>query len=118
MAHKPTPPNPSGFCQCGCGGLTSRAKANNVGRRMVLGEHVRYVKGHGGRRQPPSHGRIPYEPSVETIEADCSQIRAAWTVVERRKRFVSGECEPWTPPIVEATEAMSAALNRGPTASI
>lgn len=44
-----TAPNPSGLCQCGCGGKTSVATCNIRRLGHVKGEHVRYLKGHHTR---------------------------------------------------------------------
>jgi Recombination endonuclease VII len=44
------PPNPSGFCQCGCGEQTRRAKMTDVRRGFIEGEYRRYVRGHQWRR--------------------------------------------------------------------
>ena len=40
------PPNPSGFCLCGCGQKTPVAKQSNAAAGQVMGEHVRFCKGH------------------------------------------------------------------------
>jgi hypothetical protein len=46
------PPNPSGLCQCGCGQMTSRAKASRRRDRSVIGEYVRFIPSHNNRKYP------------------------------------------------------------------
>lgn len=42
----PFVPNPSGLCQCGCGGITAKATANLASRGYRKGEHVQWLRGH------------------------------------------------------------------------
>jgi hypothetical protein len=41
-----TPPNPSGMCWCGCGEETERSRSTSKDRTRVIGEYVRYRRGH------------------------------------------------------------------------
>jgi hypothetical protein len=43
------PPNPSGLCQCGCGGTTPVAPHSDRTKGWVIGEHKRFINGHNGR---------------------------------------------------------------------
>ena len=89
MPHKPKPPNPSGLCMCGCGQRTQRAIANNVRRLMVKGHYMRFVRGHGGNRVPPTGGaRKAYEPSAEEITSGCELAQSGWTETQRNGRIV------------------------------
>ncbi len=47
-AH-PIGPNPSGLCQCGCGGRTGIATRARKGQDWVKGQPVRFLRGHGNR---------------------------------------------------------------------
>lgn len=50
-------PNPSGFCQCGCGERTSRAERTRADKGHVRGEHVRFRPGHNCRGEGnPNYG--------------------------------------------------------------
>jgi hypothetical protein len=42
--------NPSGLCQCGCGGKTSLARQNHTERGWIKGTHVQFIAGHTGRK--------------------------------------------------------------------
>jgi hypothetical protein len=42
-------PNPSGLCQCGCGGQTKIARMNIKKLGWIKGEHIRFIEGHRGR---------------------------------------------------------------------
>lgn len=42
-------PNPSGLCMCGCGETTSISTRTSKSEGLVIGEHVRYINGHGKR---------------------------------------------------------------------
>jgi len=43
------PPNPSGLCQCGCGGATTIAKCTDRKFGWVKGEPKRFILGHASR---------------------------------------------------------------------
>ena len=45
-------PNPSGLCQCGCGGVTPIAEATRYKLGLVRGEHTRWILGHQSRKEP------------------------------------------------------------------
>jgi hypothetical protein len=47
-----TPPNPSGLCQCGCGGLAPIAKNTDVAKGRLKDHPCRFIRGHGGRKHP------------------------------------------------------------------
>jgi len=42
----PRGPNPSGKCQCGCGGTVTVADRTDAARQVVAGCYVRFLKGH------------------------------------------------------------------------
>jgi hypothetical protein len=42
---------PYGYCECGCGQQTNIAQQTDTKRGYVRGEPVRYMTGHGGRRE-------------------------------------------------------------------
>ena len=42
--------NPSGLCQCGCGGMTNIIKGRDCQHGRVPGHHSRYISGHNGGR--------------------------------------------------------------------
>lgn len=66
---RPTePPNPTGLCQCGCGGKTERAKYSNHQRGHLAGEYRRFIFGHHARKQ--------FER--EWIEVDCGFTSPCW----------------------------------------
>src|SRR5690349_1579281 len=44
-----TVPIPAGFCQCGCGGITSRTKKARPEKGMRKGDSYPFVHGHGRR---------------------------------------------------------------------
>lgn len=46
---RPTPPNPSGLCMCGCGLATPIAAKTDRAQQKVRGEHVRFAVGHHPR---------------------------------------------------------------------
>ena len=46
----PTGPNPSGLCQCGCGGKTRLAKQTVRQRDWVQGQPIRFIMGHQNRK--------------------------------------------------------------------
>ncbi len=52
--------------------------------------------------------RIDYLPTPEEIAQACASIRSAWTLSEKRRRFV-GELMPdepemfWRPPVIDTT---------------
>lgn len=48
-------PNPSGLCMCGCGETTSLARETNNCEGTVMGQHVRYIRGHGLRPETPQY---------------------------------------------------------------
>lgn len=48
------PPNPDGLCQCGCGGMTPISKYSSRRDGVVVGEHVRFIHNHHGRKHPNS----------------------------------------------------------------
>lgn len=53
-------PNPSGLCQCGCGGTTPIAQATRK-TGDVFGEHTRFISGHHTRKwQRPNTGGALY----------------------------------------------------------
>ena len=45
------PPNPSGLCMCGCGGVTSIAPQTQASKGWVIGQHVPYLPGHNQARR-------------------------------------------------------------------
>jgi hypothetical protein len=45
-AHSPEGPNPSGLCQCGCGGKAPLAKRTQSRLGLVKGQPQRYIFGH------------------------------------------------------------------------
>ncbi len=58
--RKLQPKNPSGLCQCGCGGKTNIATTNNYQTGRMAGEHYLYIHGHEHnaiRKQRPEWGR-------------------------------------------------------------
>jgi hypothetical protein len=44
------PPNPSGLCQCGCGGKAPIAKAHHAAHGHIKGLPIRYIPGHQSLR--------------------------------------------------------------------
>jgi|SRR5690606_3363064 len=46
------PPNPSGLCWCGCGEKTARSTTTSKDGARVIGEFVRYKRGHCNRLSP------------------------------------------------------------------
>lgn len=48
-SDKFVPLNPSGLCQCGCGGVTAIAKWTNVRDGAYRGHHRRFLPRHGAR---------------------------------------------------------------------
>lgn len=42
----PKAPNPSGLCQCGCGGMTTKAKHDEPSTGIAAGEHHRFLHNH------------------------------------------------------------------------
>jgi hypothetical protein len=57
-------PNPSGLCQCGCGGRTALARDNDPARSRVKGAPYRYKRGHGGRGNGKT--RVGFRADPET----------------------------------------------------
>lgn len=53
------PPNPTGLCWCGCGGIAPVATVTNERHGHVAGEPVRYIRGHRGKLR--SHERLTAE---------------------------------------------------------
>lgn len=49
------PPNPDGFCMCGCGEKTPIALKNRIGREHLAGHHTKYVSGHARRNSGPNY---------------------------------------------------------------
>lgn len=49
------PPNPSGLCMCGCGGITPIAKRGHTKGGTVAGEHVKYIRGHTRKSAHPEY---------------------------------------------------------------
>lgn len=48
-------PNPSGVCQCGCGGQVGTSKQGDRKRGLVRGGHFRFLPGHNQRRPEGAH---------------------------------------------------------------
>jgi hypothetical protein len=48
----PEPPNPSGFCICGCGGKTRLARQTIPEKQWVKGTPLRYIAGHHKHKSP------------------------------------------------------------------
>ena len=60
-------PNPSGLCQCGCGGITPIAGYSTKRFGWVKGTHNRFIKGHNSRKSP-----------VEYVEEDRGYETPCW----------------------------------------
>ena len=82
------PPNPSGLCWCGCGGITQRAKRSHAKNSYVAGEYMRYIKGHTS--QPKLRNRIPPNPSG-LCECGCGRTTEIASGNETRSGNVAGE---------------------------
>ena len=115
MAKKPTPPNPSGVCQCGCGRKTPLAKCNQPARQIVRGEHTRFIHGHAGRRLPPDnrYRKPPYIPTAEEIAAGCELAQSKWTETQRNGRIVDERlrAHPVQPLVVQISPWLASELN-------
>lgn len=44
----------NGLCQCGCGGITSINKQSHTKKKLIIGQHKRFLPGHGSRVNPPT----------------------------------------------------------------
>lgn len=84
-----TPPNPSGLCLCGCGMRTKRARTNDRYHGRVVGEYVKYLPGHHGRR---IDGEGPNPSGL--CECGCGQRTAIATRSVTRRGFVEVEGQP------------------------
>lgn len=51
-------PNPSGLCQCGCGGTTPLAPQTHRKRGLVAGKPMRFIPGH------QSYGKTPWNKGI------------------------------------------------------
>jgi hypothetical protein len=88
MKIKPEPPNPSGLCMCGCGGVTPIAKRSISAREIVRGEHTKFLLGHrtsgsiSGENSPHwSGGRFICTTGYVKIanpESTCRKDRYQW----------------------------------------
>lgn len=65
------PPNPSGKCFCGCGGITPIADATRRRKGYVKGEHVRWIQGHQTRKPRPDTGGAQYTVEDRGYETSC-----------------------------------------------
>jgi hypothetical protein len=61
-----TGPNPSGICQCGCGGKTSLARYTDPTRGCVRGQPKRYIHNHHPEPYPPETGYKIEDRGFET----------------------------------------------------
>jgi hypothetical protein len=52
---------PVGYCQCGCGGVTRRARVTDTNAGYVAGQPRRFIKGHNGNR------KVPIEYTVDDL---------------------------------------------------
>lgn len=91
--HAPAlrPPNPSGFCMCGCGQRTKIATQTWAAQGYVKGQPRRFVKGHNGRGITP----------IEAIEKSADLRRGRPLPDEWRRNISlgnggSGEASPAT----------------------
>lgn len=75
--------NPSGLCQCGCGGTTSIATQDNRRLGHTKGEHVRYIVGHAHKKSTPTIERMW---KMITVSADgCHEYNSRSTLSRGHK---------------------------------
>jgi hypothetical protein len=53
--------NPTGICQCGCGGQTNRAKGNYPERGVRTGDFMRFISGHQNGTRPDYVEAVPFK---------------------------------------------------------
>lgn len=58
------PPNPSGLCQCGCGGITAIATESSRRRGNLRGHHVRFLPHHHTRLQKRTDPMYVVDPET------------------------------------------------------
>jgi len=63
--------NPSGLCECGCGGVTPISKRGNTAKGHVMGQHVRFILGHQSAlaRSKRKHDSLGISHTPEWIAA-------------------------------------------------
>jgi transposase len=82
------PPNPSGYCLCGCGKRTPLAKTTNANSQTVKGEHTRYFPGHKG----PRKRRVLPSPNPSGLcFCGCGQKTPRATRTRAYQGYVEGE---------------------------
>lgn len=85
-ARSLTPPNPSGMCMCGCGQTTSIAAQSSTAVGNVKGEHVRFIVGHGGTKNPLDAANYIVNPVTGCWEWAKSKTDAGYGTVSHQGR--------------------------------
>lgn len=63
-------PIPEGYCQCGCGGRTSKITVNNKNKGLVAGQYFRYLRAHHFRKRQHAAPGFKYCGRCHTVKPE------------------------------------------------
>jgi hypothetical protein len=86
--YDPQGPNPTGFCQCGCGERTPLAKEHCGRLGLVKGKPLRHCPGHGGRVSVAAGTHWRIDPDTGCWLWLKKRDRQGYGVIRRKDRML------------------------------